>query len=59
MAGRAGVGILALDNLTLVHSRIGVLDMLATAPILVGAWLALRGRYPLAGVAFAIGSLVK
>ena len=43
----------------MVHSRIGVLDMLALAPILVGAWLALRRRYAFAGVAFAIGALVK
>ena len=57
--GVLAVSILALDNLTLVHSRIGVLDMLALAPILVGAWLALRRRYALAGVAFAIGALVK
>ncbi|MEX1172114.1 MAG: glycosyltransferase family 39 protein [Chloroflexota bacterium] len=53
------VALLALDNLTLVHSRIGTLDMLALAPILVGAWLALRGNAILAGVALAIGTLVK
>ena len=53
------VALLALDNLTLVHSRIGTLDMLALAPILVGAWLALRGHPILAGIALAIGTLVK
>jgi predicted membrane-bound dolichyl-phosphate-mannose-protein mannosyltransferase len=53
------VAILGLDNLTFVHGRIGTLDMMATAAILVGAWLALRNRPTWAGVAFGIGSLVK
>ncbi len=53
------VAILALDNLTFIHGRIGVLDMMAVAAILVGAWLGLRGRPALAGIAFAIGCLVK
>lgn len=53
------VGLLALDNLTLVHGRIGTLDMMALAPILVGAWLALRDRPILAGIALAVGVLVK
>lgn len=53
------VGILAFDNLTLVHGRIGTLDMLALAPILVGSWLAMRERWALAGVAVAVGFLVK
>jgi predicted membrane-bound dolichyl-phosphate-mannose-protein mannosyltransferase len=53
------IGILAFDNLTLVHGRIGTLDMLVLAPILVGSWLALRGRWALAGVAVAIGFLIK
>jgi dolichyl-phosphate-mannose-protein mannosyltransferase len=53
------IGILAFDNLTFVHGRIGTLDMLSLAPILVGSWLAMRGRWALAGVAVAIGLLVK
>lgn len=53
------VGLLAFDNLTLVHGRIGTLDMLVLAPILVGSWLALSRRWALAGVAMAIGLLIK
>ena len=53
------VALLAFDNLTLVHGRIGTLDMLVLAPILVGSWLALRKRWALAGLAMAIGVLIK
>jgi predicted membrane-bound dolichyl-phosphate-mannose-protein mannosyltransferase len=53
------VAILAFDNLTLVHGRIGTLDMMALAPILLGSWLAIRGRWMLAGVAVGVGLLVK
>jgi dolichyl-phosphate-mannose-protein mannosyltransferase len=53
------VVLVAFDNLTLVHGRIGTLDMLALAPILVGAWLALRERWGLAGLAMAVGLLIK
>jgi predicted membrane-bound dolichyl-phosphate-mannose-protein mannosyltransferase len=53
------VGFLAFENLTLVHGRIGTLDMLVLAPILVGAWLALRGRWAAAGMATGIGMLMK
>jgi len=53
------VGLLAFENLTFVHGRIGTLDMMSLAAILVGAWLGLRGHWTLAGVACAVGSLVK
>jgi dolichyl-phosphate-mannose-protein mannosyltransferase len=53
------VALLAFDNLTVVHSRLGTLDMLALAPILVGAWLGLRERWVLAGVLIGVGFLVK
>jgi dolichyl-phosphate-mannose-protein mannosyltransferase len=53
------VAFLAFDNLTFVHGRIGTLDMLVLAPILFGAWLALRERWVLAGVFMALGMLVK
>ena len=53
------IAILAFDNLTLVHGRIGTLDMMALAPILVGSWLSMRRRWVLAAVAVAIGCLVK
>lgn len=57
--GILAVAFLAFDNLTLVHGRIGTLDMLVLAPILVGAWLALRERWALAGICMALGLLVK
>ena len=57
--GVVAVALFALDNLAFVHSRMGTLDMLFLAPILVGAWLALRGRWALAGAACAVGTLVK
>ena len=53
------VGLLAFDNLTFVHGRIGTLDMMVLAPMLVGAWLALRDRWALAGLAMGIAILVK
>ena len=53
------VGFVAFENLMLVHSRIGTLDMLVLAPILVGAWLALRGRWAAAGAATGVGMLMK
>jgi len=53
------VAILAFDNLTFVHGRIGTLDMMVLAPMLIAAWLALRERWALAGVVLGIGLLVK
>lgn len=53
------VGFLAFDNLTLVHGRIGTLDMMVLAPMLLAAWLALRGRWALAGLLMAVAILVK
>ena len=53
------VGLLAFDNLTFVHGRIGTLDMMVLAPMLIGAWLALRDRWALAGLAMGVAILVK
>lgn len=57
--GILAVGFFAFDNLSLVHGRIGTLDMMVLAPIMVGAWLALRGRWAAAGAITALGMLVK
>jgi len=53
------LGLVSMDNLTFVHGRIGTLDMLALAPMLLGSWLALRRRWLLAGVAMGIALLMK
>jgi predicted membrane-bound dolichyl-phosphate-mannose-protein mannosyltransferase len=57
--GVAAVGLFAFDNLSFVHGRIATLDMMALAPVLVGALLAIRGHPAMAGAACAIGTLVK
>ena len=53
------VTLTAFDNLTFVHGRIGTLDILVLAPMLVGAYLAIRQRWILAGVAMGIALLIK
>jgi dolichyl-phosphate-mannose-protein mannosyltransferase len=62
--GDAWLGVLAsalfaFDNLALVHSRIGTLDMMLVALLLLGAWFALQGRPILAGIGCALAALVK
>ena len=64
LGGRPWLGVLAvalysLDILSFVHGRIGTLDMMSVAFLLVGAWLAIRERWLLAGAALALGTLVK
>ena len=53
------VTLVAFDNLTFVHGRIGTLDMMVLAPMLIGSWLALQRRWLLAGIAVGIALLVK
>jgi 4-amino-4-deoxy-L-arabinose transferase-like glycosyltransferase len=53
------VGVLSLDNLTFVHGRIGTLDMLVLAPMLIGSWLGIQRRWLLAGLAMGLALLVK
>jgi hypothetical protein len=57
--GVLAVGFFAFDNLSLVHGRIGTLDMMVLAFVLLGAWSALRSRWLLAGVFVGLGMLVK
>ena len=53
------VGLVAFDSLTFVHGRIGTLDMLVLAPMLIGSWLSLQRRWVLAGLALGVALLVK
>jgi hypothetical protein len=52
-------GLMALDNLQLVHGRIATLDVYALAAMIWGAALYLRNRPVLAGVAIAVGTCMK
>jgi 4-amino-4-deoxy-L-arabinose transferase-like glycosyltransferase len=49
----------AFDVLSFLHGRIGTLDMLLVAPLLVGMWSAIKGRWLLAGAVFGVAVLVK
>jgi len=51
--------IFAFDNLVFVQSRIATLDAPFLAFVLLGLWLWLKGRPLAAGVAFAVGVLIK
>jgi dolichyl-phosphate-mannose-protein mannosyltransferase len=57
--GVLAVGLFSFDNLSLVHGRIGTLDMMVLAPLLLGAWLALERRWFAAGLLIGLGTLVK
>ena len=52
-------GVMALDNLLLVGSRIGTLDIYALAMMMVAATLYLRGSPLLSGLALGIGGCMK
>ena len=51
--------LMACDNLLLVHSRIGTLDIYVLAPMLWGVALYLRGRVIPAGVVLAVAACFK
>lgn len=51
--------VMALDNLMLVHGRIGTLDIYAVAMMLVSAALYMRRRPLLAGVALGVAACMK
>jgi dolichyl-phosphate-mannose-protein mannosyltransferase len=53
------VAIYALDTLSFIHGRIGTLDMMMIALVLLGAWAALRHHWGTAGVLLGLGVLVK
>jgi dolichyl-phosphate-mannose--protein O-mannosyl transferase len=51
--------LMACDNLLLVHSRIGTLDIYVLAPMLWGVALYLRGRVITAGIVLALAACFK
>jgi dolichyl-phosphate-mannose-protein mannosyltransferase len=57
--GVGAAGVMALDNLMLVHGRIATLDIYAVAMMIVAATLYLRRHPLLAGVALAVGMGMK
>ena len=57
--GVGAVGVMALDNLALVHGRIATLDIYVVAMMLVAAAFYVRRRPVLAGVALGIGACMK
>jgi hypothetical protein len=52
-------GVMALDNLMMIHSRIGTLDIYYVAMALVAAAFYVRGRPVLSGLALGIGACMK
>jgi predicted membrane-bound dolichyl-phosphate-mannose-protein mannosyltransferase len=57
--GLGAAALMACDNLLLVHSRIGTLDISATAAMIWGAALYLRERPILAGAVIGLGTSAK
>ncbi|MGI8413182.1 MAG: phospholipid carrier-dependent glycosyltransferase [Solirubrobacteraceae bacterium] len=57
--GVGAAGIMALDNLMLVHGRIATLDIYAVALMLVAGALYVRRRPLLAGIALGVGACTK
>ncbi len=57
--GLGAATLMAVDNLALVHSRIGTLDIYAVTAMIFGAALYLRRRPLLAGVVIGVGACTK
>ncbi len=57
--GLGAAALMATDNLLIVHSRIGTLDIYATAAMIWGAALYLRRRPVWAGVVIGLGTSAK